>query len=175
MVWYADCWWKWFPTTSQHIIPSTALLCSTIHCEKKKLMPDYQSAYRTTYSTSLLHRSLWKEETDAQLPVSLSYHVQRFSAPTFTVKRRNWCPTTSQLIILSTSFLCSTIHCEKKKMMSDYQSAYCRSSVDGTISWLVVGHQFLLFTVSGRAENCCRWYDKLTGSRAPVSSFHSER
>ena len=115
---------NWWLTTSQLIIPSTAFLCSTVHCEKKKLMPDYQSAYRTTYSTSLLYRSLWKEETDARLPVSLSYHVQHFSALQFTLKRRNWCPTTSQLIVPSTALLCSTIHCEKKKLMLDYQSAY---------------------------------------------------
>ena len=115
---------NWCPTTSQLIILSTSFLCSTIHCEKKKMMPDYQSAYRTIYSTSLLYHSLWKEETDARLPVGLSYHLQHFSVLTFTVKRWNWCPTTSQLIIPSTELICSTIHCEKKKLMSDYQSAY---------------------------------------------------
>ena len=116
---------KWCPTTSQLIVPSTALLCSIIHFEKKRLMPDYQSAYRTIYSTSLLYHSLWKEETNARLPVGLSYHLQHFSVLSFTVKRWNWCPTTSQLIIPSTALLCSTTHCEKKKLMSDYQSAYC--------------------------------------------------
>ena len=116
--------WNWCPTTSQLIVPSTALLCSNIHCEKKKLMPDYQSAYHTIYIIFLLYHSLWKEENDARLPVSLSYHLQHFSALSFTLKRRNWCPTTSQLIMPSTALLCSTIHCEKKKLMPDYQSVY---------------------------------------------------